>query len=335
MKASLTAKIIVIMCFLCLITGLLTIDRDKPYQEENNSKKSNLITNVNKIAVIELEGAIASTAESSFFGKEANAANMLKSLKAAKDDKEIQGIILKINSPGGTVAMSQSIYNQIIKTRKDKPVISVLDDIAASGGYYIASASDRIIAQEGTLTGSIGVIFSFMDYHNLLANKLDINPVVIKSGKFKDIGSGSRKMTEEEKELMQNIVDDSYQQFLNAIRKGRIQRNDNYSAYKTYLTEENLKNYADGRVFTGRQARQLGFVDETGDMDSAKSMIESMVQQKNKNKLQVKLISYNKKSSFSDYFSGLTEYSSQNSLKLTDIIPTSMILNRRPLYLWE
>jgi len=335
MKASLAAKIIVIMCFLCLITGLLTIDRDKPYQEENNSKKSNLITNVNKIAVIELDGAIASTSENSFFGKEANATNMLKSLKAAKDDKEIQGIILKINSPGGTVAMSQSIYNQIIKTRKDKPVISVLDDIAASGGYYIASASDRIIAQEGTLTGSIGVIFSFMDYHNLLANKLDINPVVIKSGKFKDIGSGSRKMTEEEKELMQNIVDDSYQQFLNAIRKGRIQRNDNYSAYKTYLTEENLKNYADGRVFTGRQARQLGFVDETGDMDSAKSMIESMVQEKNRNKLQVKLISYNKRSSFSDYFSGLTEYSSQNSLKLTDIIPTSMILNRRPLYLWE
>lgn len=335
MKASLTAKIIIIICFLCLAAGIFTVDRDKPYMENNSPKKSKLISNTNKIAVIELDGAIASSADSNFFGKETNAVNMLKSLKAAKEDKEIQGVILKINSPGGTVAMSQNIYNQIIKTRKDKPVISVLDDVAASGGYYIASASDRIIAQEGTLTGSIGVIFSFMDYHSLLANKLDISPVVIKSGKFKDIGSGTRKMTDEEKELMQNIIDDSYGQFLDAIREGRIERQDSYSAYRTYLTEDTLKSYADGRVFTGRQAKQLGFVDETGDMDSAKSMIESMVQEKIGNKLQVKLVDYNKRSSFSEYFSGLTEYSTPKSIKLTDIIPMSMILNRKPLYLWE
>lgn len=334
MKASITAKIILIMCIFSLVIGIFSIDKDNPYQAENKSSKK-IISNANRIAVIELDGAIASTSDSNFFAKEANATNMLKSLKSAKDDSEVQGVILKINSPGGTVAMSQNIYNQIMSIKKNKPVIAVLDDVAASGGYYIASAADRIIAQEGTLTGSIGVIFSFMDYHNLLTNKLNINPVVIKSGKFKDIGSGSRAMLPEEKALMQDIVDDSYQQFLKAIKKGRIERNSEYTVIKRDLTEETLKKYADGRVFTGLQAKKLGFVDETGDMDTAKLMIEKMAQEKYKNYLQAKLITYNKKTTFSEYFTGLTEYSTQSYIKLTDIIPTSMILNRRPLYLWE
>lgn len=330
MKASIIAKLILLVCILSLFVGTFYIDKHKPYSGE-----SKIISSANKIAVIELDGAIASASESNFFTKEENATNMLKSLRAAKDDAEIQGVILKINSPGGTVAMSQNIYNQIINIRKNKPVVAVLDDVAASGGYYIASAADRIIAQEGTLTGSIGVIFSFMDYHNLLTNKLNISPVVIKSGKFKDIGSGTREMLPEEKALMQDIVDDSYQQFLNAIRKGRIERNADYTISKNDLSEENLKKYADGRVFTGLQAKKLGFVDETGDMDTAKLMIEKMAQEKHKNCLQAKLITYNKKSSISEYFTGLTEYSTQSSLKLRDIVPTSMILNRRPLYLWE
>ncbi|MCD7780612.1 MAG: signal peptide peptidase SppA [Candidatus Gastranaerophilales bacterium] len=335
MKASLAAKIIVIICILCLLAGFITIDKHKPYEDEDVKQNKKILVTVNKAAVIELDGAIASSSESSFLSMDANASNLLKSLKAAKDDSEIHGIILKINSPGGTVAMSQNIYNQILNIRKDKPVIAVLDDVAASGGYYIASAADRIIAQDGTLTGSIGVIFSFMDYHNLLTNKLDINPVVIKSGKYKDIGSGTRQMTEEEKELMQNIVNDSYSQFLDAIKNGRIERKDTYTASKTILNEDVLKENADGRVFTGKQACKLGFVDLTGDMDTAKSMIETMIQEKYNNKLKTKLISYNKKSSFSDYFSGLTEYNSRSSIKLTDIIPVSMILNRKPLYLWE
>ncbi len=335
MKASLTAKIIIILCIVCLITGFITVDTDKSYYSSNKKGIHYIFESTNKVAVIELDGAIASSAESSFFSNEADASSMLKSLRAAKEDSDISGIILKINSPGGTVAMSQSIYNQIIDTRKNKPVISVLDDVAASGGYYIASASDRIIAQDGTLTGSIGVILSFMDYHNLLTNKLDISPVVIKSGKYKDIGSGSRQMTYEEKELMQNIFNDSYNQFLDAIRNGRVNREDNYSAYKTILTEDILKSNADGRVFTGRQAKQLGFVDETGDMDTAKEMISSMIQEKYNNKFNVKLIKYSKQSTFGEIFSGITEYRSNAAPKLTDFIPASMILNRKPLYLWE
>ncbi len=334
MKASLISKIIIILCVLCLFVGILTIDKTKPY-ESTNSKKKIIGSNVNKVAVIELNGAIASETETNIFSGEYNAPNMLKSLKAAKEDKEIKGIILKINSPGGTVAMSQNIYNQILKIREDKPVISVFDDVAASGGYYIASASDRIIAQDGTLTGSIGVIFSFMDYHNLLAKKLDVDNVVIKSGKYKDIGSSTRAMTDEERELMQNIIDDSYEQFLNAIRLGRIQRNDSYKADKTDLSEENLTSYADGRVFTGKQAQELGFVDVTGDIDTAKTMIESMMREKFQNNLEAKLLSYNKKMTLNEMFSDMTEYKFNNNFKITDFIPTSVILSRKPLYLWE
>ena len=335
MKASLISKIILGICILCLFAAFFTADKYKAYEFDGDSSKSSIKTNTNKVAVIELEGIIATTYESTFFSKEKNASNLLRSLMALQTDNEIKGAIIKLNTPGGTVATSQNIYNQIKKLRTTKPVIVVFDDVSASGGYYIASAADRIIAQEGSLTGSIGVIFSFMDYHSLLTNKLSVNPIVIKSGKFKDVGSGSRAMTEEEKTLMQSIVDDSYSQFIDAITNGRIKRDDKYTAEKTNLTEQTLKQYADGRIFTGRQAQKLGFVDTLGDMDTAKSTIEKMVQEKFNNKLSVKLIEYSKKSFFTDYFSPLTEYNSQVKFNFEEFIPTSMILSKRPLYLWE
>ena len=336
MKASIISKIILLICVLCLVAGIYTVDKHKPYNEPKKANSSkNIITNANKVAVLELEGAIASSYESGLFSTETNAPALLKNLSAIQNDKEIKGVIIKMNTPGGTVGMSQNIYNQIMKLKKTKPVITVIDDVAASGGYYIASASDRIIAQAGSLTGSIGVIFSFMDYHNLLVNKLNVSPVVIKSGKFKDIGSSTREMTAEEKQLMQDIVDDSYGQFLEAITNGRINRNDEYKVEKTALTAQNLRSYADGRVFTGKTAQKLGFVDTIGDVDTAKTMIEKMVQQKFSNTLPVKLVNYGKKNSFSEYFSSLAEYNSKSNINLNNFVPTSMILSRKPLYLWE
>ena len=329
MKTSLTAKIVIVLCILCLIAGFLSVEKYKPYREDYTKGKSN------KVAVIELDGMIAASSESSFFEQETSASSMLKSLSAVKEDKNISGVILKINSPGGTVAMSQNIYSKVLDLRKEKPVITVFDDLGASGAYYIASAADRIIAQEGTLTGSIGVIFSFMDYHNLLANKLNVNNVVIKSGKFKDIGSGTRAMTEEEKTLMQNIIDDSYSQFIEAITKGRINRTDKYTAVKSNLDEQTLRKYADGRIFTGRQAKQLGFIDETGDMDTAKAMITTIMQEKYGNTLPASLVAYNKQSKLIDYMLGITECKFNGGVKFTDFMPKSMILNRRLLYLWE
>ena len=334
MKATLISKLILIFCILSLVVGFINLDSDKLYNEKEKTT-ARMTAPANKIAVLNLEGAIVSSYENKFFSREANAANLLKSLYIAAEDDDIKGVIINIKSPGGTVAMSQNIYNQIMKIRKKKPVIAVLDDVCASGGYYIASATDRIIAQDGSLTGSIGVIFSYMDVHSLLQKKLSVNPIVVKSGKYKDMGSPVREVTPEELALFQSIVDDSYEQFVTAITKGRVDRIDKYNAIKTDLTIENLRANADGRVFTGKKAKELGFVDELGDIDTAKSMIQTMAQEKFNNKLKVKLVDYNKKSSFSDYFSSLTEYSASSSIRLNDIVPTSMILNRKPLYLWE
>lgn len=336
MKQSLIAKLVILLCVLSLIVGFFCIDRDTVYGiAENNLNSKKIISTSNKIAVMEMEGTIVSSYESGFFTNETSAPALLKSLKAAASDNTVKGVIIKINSPGGTVAMSQNIYNQIMETRKLKPVIAVFDDVAASGGYYIASAADRIIAQNGSLTGSIGVIFSFMDYHHLLSEKLNVNPVVIKSGKYKDIGSGMREMTAEEKNLMQNIINDSYGQFIDAITIGRVNRNDKYTAVKQNLTSDVLKANADGRVFTGRQALELGFVDAVGGMEVAQTMIEKMAQEKFNNSLSAKLVNFNKKSYLSEYLTGISEYGAKNTLKLTDFIPKSMILNRKPLYLWE
>lgn len=338
MKESIISKLVILICIFCLFVGIYKTDKDQPYNVSEIDKKSGgkaIISTINKIGVVQLEGAIASSYESSLFSKEANANNLLKTLISAQNDNDLKGIIIKINSPGGTVAMSQNIYNQIIRLREKKPVVVLLDDVAASGGYYIASAADRIIAQEGSLTGSIGVIFSTMDYHNLLINKLSVNPIVIKSGKHKDIGSGLRQMTEEERALMQEIINDSYDQFINAIINGRINRKDTYKAEKTHLTEKDLMHYADGRVFTGRQAQKIGFVDILGDIDTAKEIIEKMAQEKFSNNLPAKLVDYNRKSILGEYFASLTEYNSNTNMKITDFIPTSMILSRKPLYLWE
>ena len=335
MKATLISKLVLIFCVLSLVVGFINLDSDKPYNNNKGKTAARMTTPANKIAVLNLEGAIVASYENKFFSREANASNLLKSLYIASEDDDIKGVIININSPGGTVAMSQNIYNQIMKIRKKKPVVAVLDDVCASGGYYIASATDRIIAQDGSLTGSIGVIFSYMDVHSLLQKKLSVNPVVVKSGKFKDMGSPVREVTQEELELFQSIVDDSYEQFVTAITKGRIDRTDTYKVAKTELTVSQLKENADGRVFTGKRAKEIGFVDELGDIDTAKSMIQSMAQEKFNNKLKVKLVDYNKKSSFTDYFSSLTEYSASSSIKLNDIVPTSIILNRKPLYLWE
>lgn len=334
MNPAKTAKIVIALCIVSLFVGIFCIDSDTLYGV-SKTKSGHVISNTNKIAVIELEGVIATSYETGLFTSEASASNLLKSLKSAANDNSIKGVIIKINSPGGTVAMSQNIYNQIIETKKYKPVIAVLDDVAASGGYYIASAADRIITQSGSLTGSIGVIFSFMDYHSLLSDKLNINPIVIKSGKYKDIGSGTRPMTIEEKRLMQDIVDDSYAQFIDAITEGRINRKDKYSAQKKDLTLNVLKANADGRVFTGRQAVKLGFADAIGGMDVAQKMIEKMAQEKFYNSLAAKLVIYNKKSTISEYLYGISEYNSKNDIKLSDFIPKSMLLNRRPLYIWE
>ncbi len=176
----------------------------------------------------------------------------------------IPAILIRLDTPGGAVAPTQEIYSAVLRARDaGKVVVASMGSVAASGGYYIAAACDSVVANPGTITGSIGVIIDFAEFSRLL-DKIGVGFTVIKSGKYKDIGSFSREMTEEERELIRGVIMDTYDQFVEAVATGRN------------MTPEEVRVYADGRVFTGRQAREYGFVDVLGTYRDALNMAGRM-----------------------------------------------------------
>lgn len=323
-----TKKIIsislIVLCALSLVIGIFNSALNPEYRLNNVSILDG------KIALISLDGVIQASSESGFLQENYTAENVRKNLKRAYEDPTVKGILLKINSPGGTVAESQEIYNLILKIRKEKPVFVSMSDVAASGGYYISSAADRIYACPGTLTGSIGVIFSAPDASELLTKKLGIKAQVIKSGKYKDIASSYRPMTTDERGLLTGIIQNSYEQFLDAITKGRIERADGYKSTKTELTPENLKFYADGRVFTGEQAKALGFVDETGGIEETYDAINNLVSPHKK----LPIVPYNKSYGLSEIFTNIEQSIAPRDLT-REMVPFSIKHSHKLLYIWE
>jgi protease-4 len=180
----------------------------------------------------------------------------IEQLKKFVKDDSVKAIVLRINSPGGGVAPSQEIYEEVKKARAKKPILSSLGALAASGGYYIACATQRVYANPGTITGSIGVIMPFMNVKDLV-EKLGVKGMTVKSGAFKDMGSPLRDMTPGERELLQGVVDNVHLQFVNAVADGRN------------LDREDVLRIADGRIFTGEQAKGLGLVDVLGNLEDA------------------------------------------------------------------
>jgi protease-4 len=179
-------------------------------------------------------------------------------------DSSVRAVVLRLDSPGGGVAASQEIYEAVRKVRDEgKPVIASMGGVAASGAYYIACAADSIVSNPGTLTGSIGVIMSFPNTEELFKN-VGVRFEVVKTGKFKDIGSLSRPMTPDEKALLQGVLSNVYQQFVTAISDGRD------------MEKGDILPYADGRIFSGDQARDLGFVDRLGDLNDAIQLAGTM-----------------------------------------------------------
>lgn len=196
------------------------------------------------IGVVEITGVIKD-------GKEE-----LRQLYEFGKNNKIKAIIIRIDTPGGAVGPSQEIYNEILKIKKKKPVIASIGTIGASGGYYIASGASKIVANPGSITGSIGVIMQFMSFESLLG-KIGIKGNVIKSGEYKDAGSPFRDMTKEEKALMQGLLDDVHNQFIDAVSRGRN------------LNRQEVEKIADGRIITGKQAKDLKLVDELGNFNDA------------------------------------------------------------------
>lgn len=196
------------------------------------------------VGVLEIEGSIDDSRET------------VLDLKRFGETKGIKAVVVRIDSPGGAVAPTQEIYEEIGKLKKKKPVVASLGSIAASGGYYIASACDRVVANPGTLTGSIGVIMELGNVEELL-RKLGLKGYAIKSGPHKDIGSPLRPLTPEGKAILQGLVDNVHGQFVSAVATGRK------------MPEDKVRAIADGRVFSGEQAKGLGLVDVLGNLEDA------------------------------------------------------------------
>jgi protease-4 len=214
-----------------------------------------------KILILDISGLISSSLNTGTFSKEGDILSRVSyRLKKASEDKMVKAVILRLDTPGGEITASDILYNEILnfKEKTGKPVLGLMMGVAASGGYYIASACDYIIAHPSTITGSIGVISIFPNLEDLFA-KIGIKVNVIKSGKMKDSGSAFRDLTTEEKKIFQDIVDEFYQKFLDVVYQNR----------KNSLSFEELKKIADGRVYTARQAHELKLIDEIGYFDSA------------------------------------------------------------------
>ena len=171
-------------------------------------------------------------------------------------DSSIVAVVVRINSPGGSVGAAQEIYDAILELKKKKKVVVSMGSIAASGGLLIACAGDKIVANPGTITGSISAIMQFANFEELM-KKVGVKSSVVKSGPYKDIGSPMREMTPEEQAIVQELVDDIYNQFIDVIVRNRK------------LTREQVAAIADGRVFSGRKAKEYGLVDQLGNMDAA------------------------------------------------------------------
>jgi protease-4 len=215
-----------------------------------------------KIAVVPVEGTIAS-ADDSLGGTQPTVTpeGLSDALRQAGGDPSVAAVVLEVNSPGGGVTASDEMHQSILDFRENtgKHVVVSMGDTAASGGYYISTAADRIVANETTLTGSLGVIIPLPNFAEA-ADKYGIKQVVIKSGKYKDIGNAFREMKPEEREIFQSLVDESYSEFVDVISEGRD------------IPEDRVREIADGRIYSGSQARDLGLVDSFGGLDEASAI---------------------------------------------------------------
>lgn len=213
-------------------------------------------TGSDKVAVIEVEGEIVDESEGDQLGAAA-AEDLVSQLRQARLDDDVKAVVLEINTPGGSVVASDEVHREVLDVREaGKPVIAQMGEVAASGGYYIAAGADRIVANPNTFTGSIGVILVLLNLERA-AGKLGIEPIIVKSGRIKDIGSPFRDLTPEERGILQGLIDQAYDRFVRIVANGRD------------LPLGEVREIADGRPLSGLQAEGLGLVDALGGFDDA------------------------------------------------------------------
>ncbi len=254
-----------------------------------------------KVAVVEIEGIIV------------DGTAAVRELREHADNPWIKAVVLRVNSPGGVVAPTQEIFAAIQRARKaGKPVVATLGAVAASGGYYVATAADRIYANPGTLTGSIGVVMQMANIEGLL-KKVGVEYVVVKAGSYKDVGNFARTMRPEERKMLQALLDDVYSQFVDAVVEGRG------------LERSEVLAFAEGRIYSGQQALALKMVDEMGGFEDAVEAAGKLANISGR----PKLVYPRKRFSFKDLL--------QNRLGLPGTGPLLPALSgiRTPLYLMQ
>jgi len=256
----------------------------------------------NRIGVVSIRGLIT------------DSRSVVEQLKKYRNDSRVKAIILRIDSPGGGTAASQEIYREVQRTVTKKKVIASMGNVAASGGYYVALAADKIVANPATLTGSIGVIMEVSNIKELL-QKIGVSREAIKSGPYKDIGSPVREMKPEERRLLEEVIQNVHQQFIEVVSKGRR------------LSREQVEKIADGRIFTGQQAKTMGLIDELGSFEDAVDLAKKMVGLSG----DVKLI-YPEKKRFSIWDLIFSEMMGEIKQSLQPIWPSTPLLMVPPVF---
>lgn len=262
-----TIFFVVVVAIGLLFNSIFTLDDG--FEDEYLSRSSDK----NKIAVVDLKGEIFESEQ------------IVRQLKKYRKDKNVKAIILRINSPGGDVAASQEIFEEVKKVRSVKPIVSSFASVAASGGYYVALGSTKIVSNAGSVTGSIGVISQYLNIKQLL-DKVGIGTTTITSGKFKDSGSPYREATEEDKLYFKETIEDVYVQFKKEVSEERN------------LPIEKIEELANGKIFTGNKAFEKGLVDEIGTFEDAISLAAELA----KIEGEPALIKERKKQKFFDFF---------------------------------
>ncbi|MSR88307.1 MAG: signal peptide peptidase SppA [Candidatus Margulisbacteria bacterium] len=264
------------------------------------TEDSTILNGTSGIGLIQIYGPISVSNTSTVFGGGGGSDNWVEQIKTLKEDKRVKAIVLRINSPGGTVGASQEIYQELIKLKRETktPIIVSIADVGASGGFWVAMAGDTIFANPGSMVGNIGVIMNSMNFSEL-AHKLGLEMTTYKSVTFKDTGSGWRKPTAEENRLLQDLVKNVHEQFVTVVQTSRK------------LTPEKARALADGRIYTGEQAQKAGLIDQLGTYEDALAFAQKKAGlkgkpnliSKNKNNIQELLNLW--KSEASSYFKSI------------------------------
>jgi protease-4 len=268
-----------------------------------------------KVVQLTAEGVIA---EKVGFSGGIASGSFISQLEQIKKDEKVRAVVIRVNSPGGEVVASDEIHSKIVEIKEaKKKVIISMGSMAASGGYYISAPADYIFANPATMTGSLGVIFSIANYEKA-AEWLGYKQNTIKSGEYKDIASPLREMKPEEQEIFQQLVDESYQQFVTVIEKGRK------------MPREKVLELADGRIYSGQQAKALGLVDEFGSLETATEYAVKQTGLTNP-----KIVRYVKDPSLSDLFSGMMAKSASPGAQILNEIMPDVSVGPRLMYLFQ